>query len=161
MAPAKRQPIVRQTYYFGSKKVQVGQLKGATRVSFIAMPARTAAALGLKLQLPKDIPGTTYTVEGGLIFDQHSTAKGKKVKTPIRPRIGPKKIQVHFDAPGKRQVSAKGVKGKSVPTASTVVTIGIPRWANIETTQRFLANSKAKSFSIDGTLIDVGKEAAK
>jgi hypothetical protein len=28
MAEAKRKPIIRQTYYYGSKKVQVGNLKG-------------------------------------------------------------------------------------------------------------------------------------
>lgn len=150
MAPTKRPPLIRQTYYFGSKKVQVGNLKGGVRVGFVAIPARTAAVIGLKLALPKDIPNTTYSIEHGLIFDSHLTATGKKVKTPIRSKVGSKKVTVNFN--GVRPLPViKGIKKKSKAKGDVVsVEIGVPAWADVETTLAFLKNSKAISFSFGG-----------
>jgi hypothetical protein len=157
MAPAKRPPLQRQTYYYGSKKVQVGDLKGGVRVGFVAIPTRTAAAIGLKLELPKNIPGTTYSIEHGLIFDSHKTTSGQKVKIPICSKVGSKKMTVTFEASkaggvGVRKRSGlKGAKPKSSTTSNLAsIEIGVPAWADVNSTLAFLKNSKAISFSFGG-----------
>jgi hypothetical protein len=156
MAAAKRAPLVRQTYYFGSKKVQVGNLKGGVRVGFIALPARTAAALNIKLNLPKNIPGTTYSIEDGIIYDSHSSGKGKKVKTPVQGRVGSKKISVKFESSKVGGVGVhklSGLKGSKKPTIAgdtASVEIGVPAWADVATTRLFLKGTKAISFSFGG-----------
>ncbi len=157
MAAAKRPPIIRQTFYFGFKKIQVGKNKGGVKVGFIAVPARTAAAIGLKLDLPKNIPGTTYSIEHGLIFDGHSTASGKKVKTPINAKVGAQKIMITFKLGTKNGVGVRKLngpkgskKGRPFEGDRASIVMGIPAWAGISETRAFLKNSKAISFSFGG-----------
>jgi hypothetical protein len=149
MAEARRKPIIRQTYYYGSKKVQVGNLKGGTKVGFIAVEARAAAALGLKLNLPTTIPGTTYTVEGGIIFDNHTTKKGK-VSTPVSAKVGSKKVTVYYKKTSTNTVKLKGTAAKAVTSELQSVIIGIPAWGDVGTTRKWLKDSKAESFSFGG-----------
>jgi hypothetical protein len=152
MAGAKKQPLIRQTYYFGKKTVQVGKLKGGVKISFVAVSARIAAAVGLKLNLPSGIPGTTYTVEGGLIFDNHTSGKSK-VSTPVIAKTGSKKMTVYFPKSGDVGVhKTGGAKGKKSTTVSDVssVVIGIPAWGDVATARKFLQGSKAINFSFGG-----------
>jgi hypothetical protein len=156
MATTRRTPIIRQTYYFGSKKIQVGDLKGGTKVGFISVHAKAAALIGLTLKLPKNIPSTTYTIENGIIFDSHSTARGKKVKTPVKAKPGSKKISVIYtgkpDAKALKSLGAKGLraKAKKAPSSTGWVELGVPAWADVSTIRRFLRGTKAIGFSIDG-----------
>jgi hypothetical protein len=154
---AKRPPIIRQTFCFGTKKIQAGVNKGGVKVAFIAVPARTAAAIGLKLELPKAVPGTNYTLQNGLIFDNHTTSAGKKVKSPIKSKVGSKKVTVFFKAATKNGVGVRKLngpkgskKGRPFEGDNASIEIGIPAWADIVTTRAFLKNSKVKKFSFGG-----------
>lgn len=154
MAGAKKaQPLLRQTFAYGTKPIQAGKNKGGVKVSFIAIPSRTAAAIGLKLNLPKGVPGTTYAVEDGAIYDSHSTAGGKKVKTVVQGRVGKKKCTVYFPKnSGVGEHKTGGVKGKKSTVVADVssVEIGLPAWADVPRTAKFLKDSKAVSFSFGG-----------
>ena len=151
MAAAKKTPIVRYTYYLGKKKIQTGALKGGVKPGFIAMQPSVAASLGVKLQLPKDIPSTTYTIENGIIFDAHPVKGGRTVKRPVRGQVGRKKISVVVaDAKSRVTGGAKGVKAKPRPVTTKTIQVGVPAWASIETLQAFLKGSKAISFAFNG-----------
>jgi hypothetical protein len=147
----KKAPLVRFTYYLGKKKIQTGALKGGVRPGFIALQPSVAVALGIKLQLPKDIPATTYTVENGIIFDAHPVKGGKTVKRPVRGQVGKKKISVVVaDTKSRIAGGAKGGKAKSTPSTTKTITLGVPTWASIETLQTFLKGSRAISFAFNG-----------
>jgi hypothetical protein len=152
-ASKTKPPLLRQTYAYGTKTIQVGKNKGGVKAGFVAIPSRTAAALGLKLSLPTRVPGTTYTVEDGLIFDSHTTAKGNNVKTPVQGKVGAKKVTVYFPKKGDVEVKKTGgAKGKKATEVSDIssIEIGIPAWGDVPRTQLFLKGSNAISFSFGG-----------
>jgi hypothetical protein len=164
MAAIKKAPVVRRTFYLGSKKIQAGPLKGGVRPGFLSMDVKSAAAIGLKLNLPKDIPGTTYTEKNGLIMDEHTTKGGKKVRRPVKGIVGKKKIHIVVEdakTGGKRAIAAKGKKAFSGAVTTKVITLGVPSWASIETLQTFLKGSKAQSFSMNGQQIPVVSRGKK
>jgi hypothetical protein len=165
MAAAKKKPIIRWTYYFGKKKIQTGPFKGGVKPGFIAMAPKMASALGLRLNLPKDIPGTTYSVKNGVIYDTHPVKGGKTVSQPVKGTIGSKKVRLvvkTIDAKATRDNGAsvsgtgktakvKGSKGTSLTEATTqVLVLGVPAWAAIDDMQAFLKGSKVISFSMGG-----------
>jgi hypothetical protein len=167
MAAKSKAPLIRWAYYYGSKKIQVGPNKGGVKAGFIALQPKVASALGLKLNLPKDIPGTTYTVEDGVVYDSHNSGKGKKVKTPIKARVGSKKVTLTVEKSAARGLgmaeSKTKVKGKAAVKSNATtesIVVGLPAWADIEQTRKFLQGSKVISFSFGGGnpyLVKAGK----
>lgn len=165
MAEAKRQKaLVRRAFHFGNKRIQVGKFKGAVQVGFVSVSSGVAQAMGLELTLPKDVPGTTYSIEHGMIFDTH-TSKGVKVKSPVKAQVGAKKVTVTFVNAGfsgisPRKVSGpKGAKTKPLATSNKVsAQIGVPVWANVRLMQKFLRKTKVESFSFGGQQYRVNKK---
>jgi hypothetical protein len=150
MAEVKaRRAIVKQTYYLGKKKAQVGARKGYTTAGFIHVEAKTANKLGLVLKLPTDIPSTSYSIEGGIIHQTAITKAGNKKKTPVAAKNGRKPVVVHLNNTVTKDINGRGVKRKV--TLPESVQFGVPAWATIPIVSAFLKNAKsAKSFTLDG-----------